>query len=89
MDNIEHDCISRKAVIDVIDKWVKNMHVLMALPANEVTPLFDNVHELPPVTPQPKTGRWIHNKCNKCGASRPPLFDNFCPNCGFKMEVKE
>ena len=31
-------------------------------------------------------GRWIHNKCDKCGASRPPLFDNYCPNCGTKMQ---
>ena len=35
---------------------------------------------------QPKMGQWIHNKCDKCGASRPPLFDNYCPNCGAKME---
>lgn len=35
---------------------------------------------------EPKTGHWKHNKCDVCGASRPPLFDNFCPNCGAKME---
>ena len=35
---------------------------------------------------QMKTGHWIHNKCDKCGASRPPLFDNYCPNCGARME---
>ena len=40
---------------------------------------------LPSVTPQPKTGHWKHNKCDVCGASRPPLFDNYCPNCGAKM----
>ena len=38
---------------------------------------------------EPKTGRWIHNKCDKCGASRPPLFDNYCPNCGAKMQELE
>lgn len=46
--------ISEQAVIDAIDKWVKNMGVLIALPANEVTPLFESIHELPPVNPQPK-----------------------------------
>ena len=53
------DAISRQAVIDAIDKWVKNMHILIALPTNEVTPLFESVHKLPHVTPQPKTGHWI------------------------------
>lgn len=33
-----------------------------------------------------QTGHWKHNKCDVCGASRPPLFDNFCPNCGVKIE---
>lgn len=47
------DCINRQAAIDTIDKWIKSMHVLIALPANEVTPLFESVHELPSVTPQP------------------------------------
>ena len=44
--------ISEQAVIDAIDKWAKNMGVLIALPANEVTPLFDSIHELPSVNPQ-------------------------------------
>jgi uncharacterized OB-fold protein len=34
---------------------------------------------------EPKTGHWKHNKCDVCGASRPPLFNNYCPNCGAKM----
>ena len=38
---------------------------------------------------EPKTGHWKHNKCDVCGASRPPLLDNFCPNCGAKMESEE
>lgn len=41
------DLISRQAVIDAIDKWVKNMGVLIALPANEATPLFEAIHNLP------------------------------------------
>lgn len=46
------DLVERQAVIDVIDKWVKNMGVLIALPANEVTPLFDSIHKLSSVNPQ-------------------------------------
>lgn len=52
---------------------------------------------------KPKTGRWIkvidkidslgnktwHYKCDKCGASRPPLFDRYCPYCGANMQEGE
>lgn len=55
------DAISRQAVIDTIDKWIKSMHVLIAFPANEVTPLFESVHELPSVSPQPKMGSSSEN----------------------------
>ena len=41
------------------------------------------IHELlKELEQKPKMGYWINNKCDKCGASRPPLFDNYCPNCG-------
>ena len=87
------DAISRQAVIDTIDKWVKSMHVLIALPANEITPLFDSVHELPHVTPQPKMGHWIHDGshwenrwiCSECGYKLIDVQTNYCPNCGAKM----
>lgn len=36
---------------------------------------------------KPKTGHWKNNKCDVCGASRPPLFDNYCPNCGADMRA--
>lgn len=47
------DAISREAVIDAIDKWVKNERVLVTLPVGEVTPLFESIHDLPPVTARP------------------------------------
>ena len=62
LSNSDGDCISRQAVIDAIDKWVKDMGVLIALPADEVTPLFDSIHKLPPVTPQPKVGEWLEKE---------------------------
>jgi len=83
--------ISRQAVIDAIDKWVKNMGVLVALPVNEVTPLFESIHELPPVNPQPKVGHWIvydvhgHKacKCSECDKDAGyPCYDKYCSHCG-------
>lgn len=74
------DCISRAEVLDLIDS--KD-------PDYKVRHFKEDVECLPSVTLQQKTGRWIHNKCDKCGASRPPLFDNFCPNCGAKMQEVE
>lgn len=93
------DLISRQAVIDAIDKWVKNMGVLIALPAtSEVTPLFESIHELPPVNPQPKAGHWIalenrfdlgdRVKCSECGqvfVVGDDVSRHYCPNCGAKM----
>lgn len=73
------DCISRaQALHACCDEWNKDYKAIMK-----------SIRQLPPVTPQPKMGRWINNKCDKCGASRPSLFDNYCPNCGAKMEVSE
>ena len=52
------DCISRQAVIDVIERWLKcsdyneaERHIMKAVQSV----LYDS----PPVTPQPKTGHWI------------------------------
>lgn len=36
-----------------------------------------------------KIGHWKYNKCDMCGASRPPLFDNYCPHCGAYMKSGE
>ena len=75
------DAISRQAVLEFIGKQID--HSLWAFEK-----LVNGIKDLPPVDPQePKTGHWKYNKCDKCSASRPPLFDNYCPNCGAKMEV--
>ena len=50
---------------------------------DEMDRVIDEIKKV--ITPQPKTGHWKHNKCDKCGVSRPPLFDNYCPNCGARM----
>lgn len=97
-NEMDKDAISRQAVIDTIDKWVKNMHVLTALSANEVTPLFESVHELSQVTPQLKMGRWAILKdeygditeavCSCCDKNGNHKWA-YCPNCGAKMKGVE
>lgn len=44
---------------------------------------IQNVLEgLPPVTPQPKIGRWIDNNCSICGYGVKPWNNTpYCPNC--------
>ena len=91
-----NDLISRQAIIDAIDKWVKNRGVLITLPTSEVIPLFESIHELPPVNPQePKTGHWImhkkHRECSECNVYLPKDMprNSFCPNCGARMESEE
>lgn len=78
------DCISREALLNSL-KGFEILHNHDELRSN----LIYGIMNLPSVTPQQKMGRWINNKCDKCGASRPPLFDNYCPNCGAKMEVEK
>lgn len=59
--------------------------------------LINYIEQLPPVTPQPKTGQWIERfdksdkwyECDQCHTDWGGAV-NFCPNCGAKMqEVKE
>lgn len=86
------DCISRQAVMDAADKVIErdtsgNNDVVNAMIAWSAY-----IKSLPPVTPQPKIGRWIDDKCSVCGKGIEDLIDsrewyenempNFCPFCG-------
>lgn len=81
------DCISRQAAIDAlyhVDEYNGRS--------------IEAIRDLPPVTPQPKTGHWIEGKyrdddiryndssykCDKCGRIV-DFKENYCPNCGAKM----
>ena len=76
------DCISRQAVIDACDQSINLFEAV------------DRIKELPPVTPQPKTGYWIvevwnnkeHHTCSSCQhvVDYEPCY-HYCPYCGAKM----
>lgn len=66
--------------------------------------LINYIEQLPPVTPQAKTGHWTERKmhkgtgfflptCSECGSIQPYAHHtfswNYCPNCGAKMEEAE
>ena len=86
------DAISRQSVWDVMQElWGTSGE------------LIDRLMTLPPVTPAPKTGRWIWRTkywnwvCSECDENptrgtgyTPNNMDGYkyCPNCGAKMEVE-
>lgn len=66
------DCISRQAVLDEMYK--------RRVDGDAITAGF--IKNLPPVTPQPKMGRWIVNEwdnisCSECGCTA--LYDKVYP----------
>ena len=83
-----NDCISRQAAIkpflvDATEEWTS-------------ADIVKYLKSLPPVTPAPRIGRWKQYngswyECSECGAVREAVgfFENYCPNCGSKMEVEE
>lgn len=97
------DAISRQAAIDAIESWLScddyndtERHIMRAMQSV--------LYDLPPVTLQPKTGRWedikslwggkwemIDNyKCSVCGELEVSGNDyKYCPNCGAKMQEVE
>lgn len=90
------DAISRQAAINAIyglidesrEEYKENPHIDL---------IVETIEDLPPVTPQPKTGRWIgideepHEdwECDNCGfaiwADENIEKFHYCPNCGAKM----
>ena len=96
------DAVSREAVLDAIDKWVKDKSTYIALAINEGMSLLERIKALPPVTPKPKTGYWIDDcpmmtdeglvrviRCSCCNEQRKDYYGvskNYCPKCGTKME---
>lgn len=85
------DCISRNEALSVFrprgiseDVWKESN-------------VYKKLTVLSPVTPQPNTGHWIfkndniaiptgYYQCSECEKGKLLNKDNFCPNCGAKME---
>ena len=86
------DCIRRQDVEDAIYDYSRSCDVNYAQ-------IMEFIDKLPSVTPQPKMGRWIPNRCDmyicsKCSHTYTDLSGerygmNFCPFCGCKMQEVE
>jgi len=90
------DAISRQAVLEYIEgSWAELGH------SSENELVCQDIKKLPSVTPQPKMGRWIDDKCSVCGKGIEDLISSrewyrneepkLCPFCGARMgkESKE
>ena len=85
------DAISRKAILEC-QYTIDDSETLGISTRNVVN--VDDILNAKPVTPQPKTGHWIHlkhnkGKCSKCHdvvlIAQQYGNANYCPNCGAKM----
>ena len=89
------DFISRQAVSD----WLKQygQDVLHKKYKFSLMYIWKNLMDLP--SAQPKTGKWIDTisanpeikrfRCSECGYHITLTKENYCPNCGAKMEVEQ
>jgi hypothetical protein len=97
------DCISREALRQKLQKrhdfFVNAYGSFKDMPLNdkarvdEISSCIAEVVNAPSVTPQPKTGRWMHPykldiacECSECHIQMPITKSfNYCPNCGCRM----
>lgn len=89
------DCVSRKAVAEIINKQRFGIHqISMGI-------IKEKIESLPSVTPTHKVGKWIRKLirngkggcigaemiCSCCNKdNRHDEYMDFCPNCGAKMK---
>ena len=97
------DCISRQAVLSKIKEvcfskeWLQFRADYGSHGQRDF--LINYIEGLPHVTPSQKRGQWLYGElipnditgnwyaeCSECGKVR--IIDNYCPNCGSKMEVE-
>lgn len=86
------DCISRQTALEPYKTLDDNDTI-------SVWMIRKNIEQIPPISPQPRTGHWIRvdkNKvrCSECEiihliAQYPIGKIDWCPNCGTKMEGEE
>lgn len=102
MDMLEQepceDCVSRQAVLDLIEHYNSDGLGSVFYGYDEGVKFANAVNKLPPVTPQPKQGRWKHKhddrndwlECPFCGYGdegevRMDQGTAFCPFCGTRL----
>lgn len=98
------DCISKKVGIEGLTELINNLKGVQGDMGSAVNAARELIKSLPPVTPQPKTGRWIsgHKEtgalgitytekiCSNCGWNHSLVIPkNYCPKCGAKMTESE
>ncbi|MBR3251867.1 MAG: hypothetical protein IKF80_09175, partial [Erysipelotrichaceae bacterium] len=95
------DAVSRQAVIDDLKQQAEEMSHWSERYVEQrkgILTAINIVSDLPSVTPQQKTGRWIKQTlpvkpfgedtvlCDQCGfMTAKDVETNYCPNCGAKM----
>ena len=85
------EAVSRQAVLEYIEGSEAELGH-----SSENELVCQYIKELPPVTPQQKTGHWIDDKCSECGMGIEDLIDSsewyrnenpkYCPFCGIKIQ---
>lgn len=89
------DAISRQASIEAVMDLCKYYTPTKSVNHPHMDFVIETLRDLPPVTPQQKTGHWIIGKykdtCSHCRCTYPKNigFKNYCPNCGTKMVESE
>lgn len=82
------DCVSRA----YIESIVEELENICANGDEHILDLLANIKNAPPVTPQPKIGRWIGHRehCENLGVMPSGLGAyNWCSNCDCGIDVKE
>ena len=90
------DLISRQDAIDIMHEWLANVFGVNSTSSR--IGVFRQLRELPSVTQNPKTGKWIKItpasygfsgfRCSNCNELMYGKT-NFCPNCGADMREGE
>lgn len=93
--NTCEDAISRQAALDAF--WKLNIE----LSPTAIWTIQNMVKDVPSVSPQQRTGRWIQKEeegeaepfiireCSECHCVDGKPSYKYCPQCGAKMEVEE
>ena len=93
------DCISRQAVNVLVEELARAISDERCFTprGRSTASIMQDILELPPVTPKPKTGHWIDimvedmpaQVCDQCRRFYPLSCTgggyNYCPSCGSRM----